>query len=123
MAEWNGRQRGSHGRQTGGYYRPRSAPGAADGFNTEEIFELHNRPELRMQDNPAHVSLSGQLIVEPNDPHLQELLSLVVRGQTEQAMQANNDPFWGNYPAKGSVPVTRVHRGRGNHAHRGQDRL
>ena len=104
MADRNSGQRDSHSRQPAGRKKPEAVASVDRGFNTSEIFEIYNNPELRMRDNPGYVTLGGQLMVEPNDLHLQELLRLVVEVQGERAMEAN-DPFWGNYPPKGTVPV------------------
>ncbi len=71
-------------------------------FRPEEIALIMKDPQLRMSDNPHNCALASILVNNPEDPHLQDLFRVKVQEHWAQTVQ-NTDPFWPNYPPKGSL--------------------
>jgi len=74
-------------------------------FRPDQLWAITRDPMLRWADVSGGMTLIEQLMVNPNDPYLQEMLELQVNGQMEQAM-ASNDPFYPNYPSAGQLVPT-----------------
>lgn len=86
-----------------GFPRPRQDSRQQRLLQPEEIWAITQEPMLRWPDVPGGELLAAPLMVEPNDPVLQELFGLTAREQMAKAM-ISGDPYHGNYPQVGIIP-------------------
>ncbi len=70
------------------------------------LFELLQTPELRLADHPGNIALFQQAAINPEDHYLRELVEQVVENQIAEWV-TSGDPFFGNYPPKGSLTLPR----------------
>lgn len=73
-------------------------------LNLETLVRVLRTPELRMNDVAGVDVLAEQLIVSPDDPYLQDVLSHIVEDQSRAAL-LSGDPFFGNPPPLGVLPA------------------
>jgi hypothetical protein len=74
------------------------------GRRPEEIWALVHDPRLRWGDLPGGDVLAQHAMLNPDDPHLAELLELTLRDQAARGI-VSGDPFHGNYPPVGKLPL------------------
>ena len=93
----------THGRQN---HIISASDGLTQGaFSPEQVQQLIHEPMLRPQDRPEFIKVGNRLIKEPNDFYLQEYFGQLL-GDRLLKVNEVNDPFYPNYPPKGSLLTT-----------------
>ncbi len=76
-------------------------------FTVDDVIEILQRPELRLQDDIHAVRAARRLLRNPKDSEAQESFQRKLRKKLEAFMCAANPAFHGNDPPRGSFSVPR----------------